>query len=213
MACPNCYRKIKKEDKKVGPFSVLTSYYNYRIPFKFSIRNGNCIVFPFELETNKELHDQTYTNYGFKLDLAKSRYLTIDVIHSILIENENGEFIEDIRYNRPVKDHDIYTEPGIYHFKVANLYTGEVTTKTIFVGDEQYQLAQNTNIANPFDDLRKNRNSKENKEEKEDEDINIDIDHSQESKSKNWIYIIAIFILSVIFLFLIKKRRSYHDSI
>ena len=110
-------------------------YTNYRIYFKFSIRNGNCMVYPFDVVTGAELSDKALTENGFKLDIAKSRYLTIDVKKEILKKSESG-YITDERFNRPAKDGESYSDAGIYTFTVKNLYTGsEPTTKTIYVGD------------------------------------------------------------------------------
>ena len=64
--------------------------------------------------------------------MAKSRYLTIDVQRSVVTKGVNGD-VEDVRFKRPAKDGEEYTEEGIYTFNVKNLYTGESTTKTIYV--------------------------------------------------------------------------------
>ncbi|MDR3209952.1 MAG: hypothetical protein LBT36_04935 [Oscillospiraceae bacterium] len=47
------------------------SYTNYRIFFKFSVRNGNCMVYPFDVATKGELTNSSITEKGFYLDLAK----------------------------------------------------------------------------------------------------------------------------------------------
>ena len=52
------------------------------------------------------------------------------------LETANG-VIEDERFNRPAKDGDRYTQEGIYTISVSNRYTGESTTKTIFVGSQE----------------------------------------------------------------------------
>lgn len=113
---------------------LVYTYTNYRISFKFKIRNGNCMVFPFDLAKGNELSDGAITSSGFKLDMAKSRYLDIDVKYSALKENADGTYTADVRFNRPAQDGDEYTKEGIYEFAVKNLYTGETTTKTIYVG-------------------------------------------------------------------------------
>ncbi len=111
------------------------SYTNYRIYFKFSIRNGNCMVYPFDAVTGAELANHTITENGFRLDMAKSHYLTIDVKKEIVKSNE-GVYITDERFNRPAKDGETYSDEGIYTFTVKNLYTGsEPTTKVVYVGN------------------------------------------------------------------------------
>ena len=115
---------------------ITSRYDNYRIFFKFSVRNGNCMVYPFDAVTRGELQNTAITEHGFYLDLARSRYLDIDVKRSVIIEGPNG-MVEDERFNRPAKDGDVYTAEGIYTISVSNRYTGESTVKTIFVGSNE----------------------------------------------------------------------------
>ena len=136
--------KIKKTPRKVGNVEVVPEYSDYRIAFTFKIRNGNCMVYPFDIATGSELTDEAITEKGFKLDMAKSRYLTIDVQKSVVTEGVNG-YVEDVRFNRPAKDGDEFTEEGIYIFNVKNLYTDESTTKTIYVGSTDYMRALSVN--------------------------------------------------------------------
>ena len=112
------------------------SYTNYRIYFKFSVRNGNCMVFPFDVVTHAELTNSAITENGFSLDLAKSRYLNIDVKKEMLSTAGDG-LIEDTRFNGPAKDGAEYTDEGIYTITVSNLYTGSTTVKRIFVGSSE----------------------------------------------------------------------------
>ena len=130
------------EIKSMGGIgNFVASYTNYKIMFEFSIRNGNCMVYPFDSLTGAELADNAITENGFKLDKAKSKYLTIDVQRSVLVVGTDGYLTEDVRFNRPAKDGETYTSEGIYTFKVNNLYTGETTTKTIYVGANSYLRA------------------------------------------------------------------------
>lgn len=120
-----------------GELTHITSKFgNYRIFLRFSIRNGNCMVYPFDLLTGAELQNTSVAEAGFSLDLARSRYLDINVRRAVLVEAANG-VIEDERFNRPAKDGDRYTQEGIYTISVSNRYTGESTTKTIFVGSQE----------------------------------------------------------------------------
>jgi len=138
--------EIKSNPLKVGSVSVIPTYTNYKITLRFSIRNGNSMVFPFHIVTGAELSDNAITANGFKIDMAKSRYLTIDVTRSILKVGSDGLITEDVRFNRPAKDSDSYTDEGIYTFTVKNLYTdGNPTTKTIYVGTDKYLLALSQN--------------------------------------------------------------------
>ncbi len=115
---------------------ITSKYANYRIVLRFSVRNGNCMVYPFDVLTGAELQNTSVTENGFYLDLARSRYLDIDVKRSVIVEGPTG-MIEDERFNRPAKDGDQYTAEGIYTISVSNRYTGESTVKTIFVGSEE----------------------------------------------------------------------------
>ena len=136
--------KIKSVPRKVVGIEVIPEYFDYHISFSFSVRNGNCMVYPFDVKTGQELTDESITANGFKLDMAKSRYLTIDVKYARVVPGANG-YVEDVRFNRPAKDGDSYTDEGIYTFNVKNLYTGESTTKKIYVGDADYIRALSLN--------------------------------------------------------------------
>ena len=116
--------------------AVMNKYDNYRIRFAFSVRNGNVMVFPFDVVTGAELGNSAMTENGFYLDLAKSRYLDINIKRSVLTEGAAG-LTEDQRFNRPAKDGDRYTQEGIYTITVYNRYTGEQTEKQIFVGTDE----------------------------------------------------------------------------
>ena len=131
-------------DYMIKKSQVIPIYTSYRISFNFSIRNGNCMVYPFDIDEGSELSDMAITENGFRLDLAKSRYLNIDVTFNELTES-GYTYKEDRRWNRPAKDGDSYTEEGIYTFDVKNLYTGENTKKTIFVGTDPALYALSVN--------------------------------------------------------------------
>lgn len=125
--------EIKNNPRKVLGVSILSTYTNYRIFFRFSVRNGNCMVFPFDTVTGEELVNTSVTEHGFYLDLAKSRYLDIDMKKEVLNDGANG-LMEDVRFNRPAKDGDQYTAEGIYTITVRNRYTEQETVKKIYVG-------------------------------------------------------------------------------
>ena len=92
---------------------MLPGYANYKIDFRFKIRNGNCMVFPFDLATKSELSNEAYAPNGFYLDLARSRYLDINVKKEVMAAGANG-LVEDTRFNGPARDGDEYTQEGIY---------------------------------------------------------------------------------------------------
>lgn len=125
--------ELENNNKVVFGRSVLPEYSHYRIFFKFSIRNGNCMAYPFDLTTGEELQNNALTANGFYLDLAKSRYLKINVTREVF-EDGMGGITQDVRFNRPAKDGDTYTEEGIYTLTVSNTFTGQETIKRICVG-------------------------------------------------------------------------------
>lgn len=109
------------------------SWFDYRMESYFSIRNGNCMVYPMELGTNTELYNRNVTEQGFKCDLAKSRYLHLTVKKENLNE-EGTDIIEDVRFNKAVADGTVFQDEGKYTITVQNPYTLAVTEKIIYVG-------------------------------------------------------------------------------
>lgn len=92
------------------------------------------MAFPMNLKTNEELTNTAIAENGFYLDLAKSRYLDVNIKREVLNDGANG-LVEDVRFNRPAKDGDQYAEEGIYTITVKNKYTDQTTEKIIYVGD------------------------------------------------------------------------------
>ncbi|WP_407723727.1 hypothetical protein [Ruminococcus sp. JL13D9] len=125
--------EIKNDPRKIFDVSIIPTYSNYKIFFKFSVRNGNSMVYPFDVKTKGELSNTSVTENGFYLDFANSRYLDINIKKEVLNEGANG-LAEDVRFNRPAKDGEEYTEEGIYTITSSNRYTGQLTTKRIYVG-------------------------------------------------------------------------------
>lgn len=154
--------EIRKNNLDIFGWNPFPSYYNYRISFRFSVRNGNCMVYPFDVTTGAELTNSSITENGFYLDLANSRYLNIDIKKEVRKEGAEG-LTEDVRFNKPAKDGEKYTDEGIYTITVSNVYTNQTTTKVIYVGtddvlkahvvtglsisDIEYQLALGATVA------------------------------------------------------------------
>ncbi|WP_321972260.1 hypothetical protein [Paratractidigestivibacter sp.] len=121
----------------IGPipsFSILPEYNSYTIRFKFSVRNGNAMVFLLDSATGSELTDSAVTENGFMVDFAKSHYLDIYVKRSVL--SSNGTDLVDVRSNEPASDGTSYTESGIYTITATNPTTNQTTEKVIYVGNE-----------------------------------------------------------------------------
>lgn len=127
--------EIKDDPRKLGPISIAPGYSNYKISFRFAVRNGNCIVFPFDAQTHSELTNESYAPNGFYLDLARSRYLDVYIKREVMAAGADG-LVEDVRFNGPARDGDMYTEDGVYTITASNEYTGQTTVKTIYVGDD-----------------------------------------------------------------------------
>ncbi len=130
-------------DYEVTSDELIDKIGHYRIFFKFSVRNGNCMVYPFDVTTGSELTNSSMTENGFRLDLAKSRYLKINIKREVLRDSADG-LVEDTRFNGPAKDGAEYTDEGIYTITVSNEYTGQFTTKKIYVGTNNILRAHMT---------------------------------------------------------------------
>lgn len=127
-------------DYTIGEKGVFGSENDYRIFFKFSIRNGNTMFFPFDLSTGAELRDKAITPKGFTIDMAKSRYLNINVKRTAIVKGATDCY-EDVRFNGPAKDGAQYTDEGVYTVEVTNQYTDEHTVKTFYVGSDPFMIA------------------------------------------------------------------------
>ena len=126
---------------------VTNRYTNYRIFFRFKVRNSNAMAFLFDSVTGGELYDGMVTPNGFRIDLAQSHYLEINVQRKVM--NDTGdEVIEDTRFNRSATDGSVFTDEGIYVVTIKNPATDEQTTKTIYVGDDPVLKAS---VANQMD--------------------------------------------------------------
>ena len=134
QACEEGDYEVALDYEVESPALIGHNYDEYRIAFKFSVRNGNSMVYPRDVKTGEELSNTSFTPNGFFLDLAKSRYLEIVIKKEVLMEGASG-LTEDTRFNKITKDGDKYTEEGIYTITVKNNYTEETTSKKIYVGD------------------------------------------------------------------------------
>ncbi len=127
-------------DYEIENKKLISQKSHYRIFFKFSVRNSNCMVFPRDVLTGSELTDTSVTKNGFVLDLVKSKYLSITLKRSVLTEGADG-LVEDTRFNGSAKEGTEYREEGIYTITVKNKYTGAETEKKIYVGENKVLIA------------------------------------------------------------------------
>lgn len=133
--------EIKSTPRKVGSVEVVPEYTNYRTFFKFSVHNSNAMLYPFDNVTGSELQNRAVTPNGFRIDLANSKDLDVFVTQTQITVNSNGKHIEDSRGTKAAKDGAEYTKEGIYTLDVKNTYTGQETTKTIYVGSDPFIIA------------------------------------------------------------------------
>ena len=127
-----------EEDGSILGFIDKDSYEDYRMFFKFKVRNGNCMIFPKSIG-GSELTNESFAENGFYIDFAKSRYLLISVKFSQLVKTKNG-VVEDVRFSRTASDGEQYDKPGIYEITITNIYSNITEVKRIYVGgvDDQY---------------------------------------------------------------------------
>ena len=107
---------------------------NYQAIIKFSIRNSNCMFFAFDVETGSELFNNSFTENGFYIDLANSKYLKVSVKKEEYVEANGGREL-DVRFNKSASDGEIFTETGVYTVTVEDSI-GKKTEKTIYIGSD-----------------------------------------------------------------------------
>ena len=132
--------EIKSEPHKIGSVAIAPKYTNYKVYFKFSIRNGNCMAYPFDIKSGSELRDGDICEEGFTIKLAGSRYNEVAIKYDVVV-GEEGQKKFDTRKNMIAKDGATYTDEGVYTFSVNNPYTNVITTKTVYVGTDPYLKA------------------------------------------------------------------------
>ena len=132
--------EIKNEPYKIGSIAIAPKYTNYKVYFKFSIRNGNCMAYPFDIKTGSELREGDICEEGFTIKLAGSRYNEVAIKYDVVV-GEEGQKKFDTRKYSVAKDGATYTDEGVYTFSVNNPYTNVTTTKTVYVGTDPYLKA------------------------------------------------------------------------
>ncbi|MEI3351630.1 MAG: hypothetical protein V8Q95_02725 [Collinsella sp.] len=133
------------EIESPGLLPFRPAYNNYRIFFKFKVRNSNTMMFLFDTATNNELFNGSVTSSGFRVDMAGSHYLDVSVKREVLNSTGDG-LTEDVRFNKTATDGAVFEDEGIYTVTVKNPNTGEeATTKRIYVGTND---AMKASVAN-----------------------------------------------------------------
>ena len=133
------------EIESPGLLPFRPAYNNYRIFFKFKVRNSNTMMFLFDTATNNELFNGSVTSSGFRIDMAGSHYLDVSVKREVLDSTGDG-LTEDVRFNKTATDGAVFEDEGIYTVTVKNPNTGEeATTKRTYVGTND---AMKASVAN-----------------------------------------------------------------
>lgn len=133
------------EVESPGLLPFRPAYNNYRIYFRFKVRNSNTMMFLFDTASNNELYNGSVTSNGFRIDMAGSHYLDVSVKKEVLNSTGDG-LTEDVRFNKAATDGAVFEDEGIYTVTVKNPNTGEeATTKRIYVGSND---AMKASVAN-----------------------------------------------------------------
>ena len=117
------------------PFT--SSRHNYRISFKFSVKNSDSVVYARDINTGSELSNNSYTEDGFYLDTANSKFLKVNLKREVIVYGVNGVGTEVKENTRVEASADRkYTEEGIYTITSTNEETGNNTEMIVYVGQD-----------------------------------------------------------------------------
>ena len=207
-------------DYEVTNDKLIDKIGHYRIFFKFSVRNGNCMVYPIDLVTGNELTNTSITENGFKLDLAKSKYLKISVKKENWVEGADG-FVEDTRFNVLAKDGAEYKDEGIYTITANNESTNQITSKKIYVGTNSIlkaymtsglSIKEITNLVNEGAEIGNDGSITINQNSLNNDSINKQNNEDQASNTNHNSSFICIVIIILAFIFisfiLISKKKN-----
>ena len=125
---------LKYDKAQIFGKTIIPETHRYKIFFKFSVRNGNSMVYLFDTQTGSELSGGSITPNGFRIDLANSKYLSLTVKREVLRDGYSG-LVEDAKLNSVASDGDEFTTEGLYTVTAKNKANGIETTKLIYVGD------------------------------------------------------------------------------
>lgn len=125
---------LKYSNTTVFGASVLPKTLHYRVSFKFSVRNGDCKLFIRDAQTNQFINNSNVAESGFYIDLAKQRYLDLQLTREVMSDSLDG-LVADTKFNGAAKEGRMYTDEGVYTIKATNRYTSATTEKKIYVGN------------------------------------------------------------------------------
>ena len=137
---------VKFDKTRILGKSILPETAKYRVFFEFSVRNGNSMIFLFDLGNGSELSSGSFTENGFRIDYANSQYLRVNVKREVLKDGFDG-LTEDTRFNSVATDGDEFTDEGLYTITVTNrdLENVNPTIKRVYVGNDNIMKAYMVN--------------------------------------------------------------------
>lgn len=137
---------VKFDKTRILGKSILPETAKYKIFFKFSVRNGNSMIFLFDTNSGSELSSGSFTENGFRIDYANSQYLRVNVKREVLKDGFDG-LTEDTRFNSVATDGDVFTDEGVYTITVTNrdLENVDPTVKRVYVGTDNILKAYMVN--------------------------------------------------------------------
>lgn len=137
---------VKFDKTQIFGKSILPETAKYKIFFEFSVRNGNSMIFLFDKGSGSELSSGSFTESGFRIDYANSKYLRVNVKREVLKDGFDG-LAEDTRFNSVAADGDEFTDEGVYTITVTNrdLENVDPTVKRVYVGSDNIMKAYMVN--------------------------------------------------------------------
>lgn len=117
---------------------IFDRQYDYRIFFKFRVRNSGCSIDLTDTKTGQVIEGASTEN-GFRLTSPSSEYLKLKVSYSQWTEKENG-YTETHIFDRSPSDGELFGEEGIYTVTAVNPTTDplgdEPLIRRIYVGTD-----------------------------------------------------------------------------
>ena len=140
-------------DYKILNKSGIDSTTDYKIYFKFKIRNGNCKAFVMDCADKSELKNKAFTPNGFYIDLAASKYLkcSVDEYSIDVVRDTHDNIRLHSDGNKVANDGNEYKKPGKYILTIKNPSAETDEIIEIYVGGDEDKdkyikaLAKNVN--------------------------------------------------------------------
>lgn len=135
-----------KLDYEICNGAAFNTCTQYKMEFEFSVRNGDCNVYPMDLKTGSELRNNAITPNGFRLDLARSKYLSMEMQLYGIKRNEYGIELEP-KGVQVVSEKGEYQKEGVYVITVTNEFLNTPVEKRLYVGSDMYLKAMHNGVS------------------------------------------------------------------